>query len=60
MLTGRHFSHRLLGFDPIFYLHHCNIDRILAFWEYTYHKYWVDSGYYKKGGDGKPIPFSKS
>ncbi|KAF5314008.1 hypothetical protein D9611_006959 [Ephemerocybe angulata] len=47
------------GFDPIFYLHHCNIDRILAFWEYTYNKFWVAEGYYKKGGDGKPIPFTQ-
>lgn len=23
------------GYDPIFYLHHANIDRILGFWEYT-------------------------
>ncbi|KAJ2932061.1 hypothetical protein H1R20_g5021, partial [Candolleomyces eurysporus] len=47
------------GYDPIFYLHHCNIDRILAFWEYTYHKYWVGMGYYKKDGDGEVIPFTQ-
>ncbi|RXW20221.1 hypothetical protein EST38_g5635 [Candolleomyces aberdarensis] len=45
------------GFDPIFYLHHCNVDRILAFWEFTYNKFWVGKGYYKKDGDGVPIPF---
>ncbi|CUA74494.1 hypothetical protein RSOLAG22IIIB_11251 [Rhizoctonia solani] len=27
------------GFDPIFYLHHCNIDRLLAFWEHIYPDY---------------------
>ncbi|KAJ2911520.1 hypothetical protein MD484_g8892, partial [Candolleomyces efflorescens] len=47
------------GFDPIFYLHHCNIDRILAFWEFTFNQYWVDLGYYKKGGDNRPIPFTQ-
>ncbi|KAG9087283.1 hypothetical protein FRC07_012859, partial [Ceratobasidium sp. 392] len=27
------------GFDPIFYLHHCNVDRLLAFWEHVYPDY---------------------
>lgn len=26
-------------YDPIFYFHHCNIDRILAFWEHIYPDY---------------------
>jgi len=33
------------GFDPIFYLHHCNVDRILSFWEHVY-------PYYVAGTDG--------
>ncbi|KAJ2926541.1 hypothetical protein H1R20_g10554, partial [Candolleomyces eurysporus] len=45
------------GFDPIFYLHHCNIDRILAFWEFTYNRFWIGKGYYKRDGQGKLIPF---
>ncbi|CAE6466124.1 unnamed protein product [Rhizoctonia solani] len=27
------------GFDPIFFLHHCNVDRLLAFWEHIYPDY---------------------
>ncbi|KIY46442.1 Di-copper centre-containing protein, partial [Fistulina hepatica ATCC 64428] len=26
------------GFDPIFFLHHCNVDRLYALWEYVYPK----------------------
>jgi len=33
-----------LGFDPIFFLHHANIDRIYAFWEYVFQEYWFGSG----------------
>ncbi|KZT21807.1 Di-copper centre-containing protein [Neolentinus lepideus HHB14362 ss-1] len=34
------------GFDPIFFLHHSNVDRRLALWEYAYTDYFVgDSGY---------------
>ncbi|KIK51515.1 hypothetical protein GYMLUDRAFT_50527 [Collybiopsis luxurians FD-317 M1] len=38
------------GFDPIFYLHHANVDRIFAFWEYVYPNYWMGQGYYDKFG----------
>jgi len=27
------------AFDPIFYLHHCNVDRLIAFWEHIYPDY---------------------
>ncbi|QRV97160.1 tyrosinase [Ceratobasidium sp. AG-Ba] len=27
------------GFDPIFYLHHCNVDRLLSFWQHIYPDY---------------------
>jgi len=27
------------GFDPIFYLHHCNVDRLWAFWAQVYPDY---------------------
>ncbi|GAW04614.1 Di-copper centre-containing protein [Lentinula edodes] len=43
------------GFDPIFYLHHANIDRILALWEYIYPNYWMGEGYRDK--EGKLIKF---
>ncbi|KAJ2918785.1 hypothetical protein MD484_g1570, partial [Candolleomyces efflorescens] len=47
------------AFDPIFYLHHCNMDRILAFWEHTYNKYWLGDGYRKKDGDGTLLHFKQ-
>lgn len=43
------------GFDPIFYLHHANIDRILAFWEYVYNHYWMDYGYINKQNELAPF-----
>lgn len=39
------------AFDPIFYLHHCNVDRILAFWEHIYPDYGPgDDGYLDANG----------
>ncbi|KDQ14965.1 hypothetical protein BOTBODRAFT_174471 [Botryobasidium botryosum FD-172 SS1] len=39
------------SFDPVFFLHHCNIDRILAFWEYVYPDYWIgNDGYLNPDG----------
>ncbi|KAJ4483559.1 Di-copper centre-containing protein [Lentinula aciculospora] len=38
------------GFDPIFYMHHANVDRIFALWEYVYPDYWMGEGYYDKNG----------
>ncbi|KAH8725083.1 common central domain of tyrosinase-domain-containing protein [Phaeosphaeriaceae sp. PMI808] len=31
------------AFDPIFWLHHCNIDRIIALYQYRYPDTWVES-----------------
>ncbi|GJE90071.1 di-copper centre-containing protein [Phanerochaete sordida] len=45
------------GFDPIFYLHHCNVDRILALWEYVYPEYFMGDGY--SHGENK-YPFTQS
>lgn len=47
----------LEGFDPIFYLHHCNVDRLYAFWEYVYPNYWINNGW-KDRSDGTIVPFS--
>jgi len=51
------------GFDPIFYLHHCNIDRILAFWEHVYPStYWMGHGYYPIGvgvGPERTVSFTQ-
>ena len=48
----------LVAFDPIFYLHHCNVDRLYAFWEYVYPHYWIENGW--KNKQGVIIPFSMS
>lgn len=29
------------GFDPIFFFHHCNVDRLVALWQYCYPKSWM-------------------
>ncbi|KAF9234904.1 common central domain of tyrosinase-domain-containing protein, partial [Melanogaster broomeanus] len=33
------------GFDPFFYFHHSNCDRILALWEWCYTDHWMNKGY---------------
>ncbi|KLO14547.1 Di-copper centre-containing protein [Schizopora paradoxa] len=48
------------GFDPIFYLHHCNVDRVLALWQAIHPKVWVSEGVAMDGGnwtqaDGEPV-----
>ncbi|KAF7985973.1 hypothetical protein HWV62_43940 [Athelia sp. TMB] len=47
------------GYDPVFWLHHANIDRILAFWEHVYNEYWMGEGYYIDANTVKPIPFAE-
>jgi len=42
-------------FDPIFFLHHCNIDRLYAFWEYVYPNYWIQNGWKNKAGEIVPF-----
>ncbi|KAF9231286.1 common central domain of tyrosinase-domain-containing protein [Melanogaster broomeanus] len=37
------------GFDPFFYFHHANVDRILALWEWCYTDYWMNDGYTANG-----------
>jgi len=46
------------AFDPTFYLHHCNIDRLYAFWEYLYPAYWINDGWNR--ADGTTVPFKNS
>lgn len=39
------------SFDPIFFLHHCNVDRIFALWENAYPNYYMGhDGYTDKDG----------
>ncbi|KAI6137197.1 hypothetical protein F5141DRAFT_1079364 [Pisolithus sp. B1] len=33
------------AFDPFFFLHHSNVDRIIALWEWCYPEYWMGDGY---------------
>ena len=42
-------AHQELGFDPAFYLHHCNIDRLLSLWSAINPGIWVTPG---KAGEG--------
>ncbi|KAF9235457.1 common central domain of tyrosinase-domain-containing protein, partial [Melanogaster broomeanus] len=41
------------GFDPIFFLHHANVDRFAALWEWCYPQYWMNDGY-PQSGQTKP------
>ncbi|KAG9124220.1 hypothetical protein FRC07_012369 [Ceratobasidium sp. 392] len=48
------------GFDPIFFLHHCNVDRMLAFWEHIYPDYVVGTeGFLDVDGKTR-VPFTQS
>lgn len=38
-LTCEQGQNEFAAFDPVFYLHHCNVDRIYALWEYVYPNY---------------------
>ncbi|EGN95736.1 hypothetical protein SERLA73DRAFT_142638, partial [Serpula lacrymans var. lacrymans S7.3] len=43
------------AFDPIFFLHHCNVDRLFSLWEWCYIKHWMQDGYTY---DGEIYPWS--
>ncbi|KAG1718300.1 common central domain of tyrosinase-domain-containing protein [Suillus occidentalis] len=45
------------GFDPIFFLHHSNVDRLLALWEWCYTEYWMETGYEH---DGEQYPWTQA
>ncbi|OAX41795.1 Di-copper centre-containing protein [Rhizopogon vinicolor AM-OR11-026] len=45
------------GFDPIFFLHHSNVDRLLALWEWCYTEYWMEDGYEQ---DGEKYPWTQA
>ncbi|KAG1751810.1 common central domain of tyrosinase-domain-containing protein [Suillus lakei] len=45
------------GFDPIFFFHHSNVDRLLALWEWCYTEYWMGSGYEH---DGESYPWTQA
>ncbi|KIY63838.1 Di-copper centre-containing protein [Cylindrobasidium torrendii FP15055 ss-10] len=37
------------GFDPIFYLHHCNVDRLISLWQALNNGVWVTQGVSQSG-----------
>ncbi|KAI6039021.1 common central domain of tyrosinase-domain-containing protein [Pisolithus marmoratus] len=37
------------AFDPIFFFHHSNVDRLIALWEWCYPTYWMGDGYVYNG-----------
>lgn len=37
------------AFDPIFFFHHSNVDRLIALWEWCYPTYWMGDGYVDAG-----------
>ncbi|QRV97162.1 tyrosinase [Ceratobasidium sp. AG-Ba] len=45
------------GFDPIFFLHHCNVDRLLSFWEYIYPDYTAGTEGYLDVDGSTRVPF---
>ncbi|KAG6379515.1 common central domain of tyrosinase-domain-containing protein [Boletus reticuloceps] len=44
------------SYDPIFFMHHANVDRLYAFWEYVYPDYWIADGW-KSSDSGSTVPF---
>ncbi|KAH6906532.1 tyrosinase [Coprinopsis sp. MPI-PUGE-AT-0042] len=54
--TGRGFGHManvpVAGFDPIFYMHHANVDRLLAIWtQLNPKKWWTETEIIGKNGE---------
>ncbi|PSR78169.1 hypothetical protein PHLCEN_2v7501 [Hermanssonia centrifuga] len=45
----------MAAFDPMFFFHHCNVDRLYALWEYVYPDYWIGNGYYDANGGLTPF-----
>ncbi|KAL2827352.1 hypothetical protein BDW59DRAFT_171376 [Aspergillus cavernicola] len=46
------------SFDPIFWLHHCNVDRLLTIWQYLNPDKWFNNPLPDHGhdSDGNPLP----
>ncbi|KAG9084640.1 hypothetical protein FRC06_003964 [Ceratobasidium sp. 370] len=49
-----------IGFDPIFFLHHCNVDRLLSFWEHIYPDYTAGTEGYLDVDGLTRVPFTQS
>ncbi|KAH7441976.1 hypothetical protein KP509_03G064800 [Ceratopteris richardii] len=40
--SGGHMAYpEVAAFDPIFFFHHCNVDRLVALWQYCYPNSWI-------------------
>jgi len=44
IIGGQMGNPAVAGFDPIFFLHHCNVDRLLSLWSALNPGVWVSSG----------------
>ncbi|CAG8567940.1 21643_t:CDS:2 [Dentiscutata erythropus] len=48
--TGGHMSYPdIAGFDPIFFLHHSNVDRLIAIWQACHPDVWIIGNSYTEG-----------
>ncbi|KDQ53370.1 hypothetical protein JAAARDRAFT_39428 [Jaapia argillacea MUCL 33604] len=45
------------AFDPIFWFHHSNVDRLFSLWEYCYKDCWMGDGYVR---DNQKYPWTQS
>ncbi|KAH7441982.1 hypothetical protein KP509_03G065100 [Ceratopteris richardii] len=51
--SGGHLAHlEVAAFDPIFFFHHCNVDRLVALWQYCYPNSWIPSEALQLNNDG--------
>ena len=55
---GGHMAYpQVAGFDPIFFFHHCNVDRILALWQIMHREKWVlEKGKAQQGEEHSTTP----
>ncbi|KAH9989733.1 photo-regulated tyrosinase [Russula compacta] len=48
-VDGHMWDPAVAGFDPVFYLHHTNVDRLLSLWKAVHPDVWVSKGSSEKG-----------
>ncbi|CAG8539060.1 22035_t:CDS:2 [Gigaspora margarita] len=53
---GGHMSYPdIAGFDPIFFLHHCNVDRLIAIWQACHPDVWIIGNTDTEGTFTQPV-----
>ncbi|MCO5550206.1 hypothetical protein L7F22_003688 [Adiantum nelumboides] len=51
--SGGHMAYpEVAAFDPIFFFHHVNVDRLIALWQYCYPKAWIPHKPLQLNSDG--------